>query len=203
MKSGADIFFDSVRSGMTATKSAARTWEQSRGDVDSKMPGLAGPVFKDPIQIEARPGVAPEEVVLRIRHRGLTRLRIFARIDPPLRELVPAAKEKKTVSPHELKVKQVSFAPASARPDEDQSVLTVDVGTIPDNQPAGTYEGFITAANFELIIARLTVRVAPKATRETGVPKTSPRQPQPQRQRQRYVPTRHPPRGRARSKQGR
>ena len=42
VRDGTDIFFDSIKSGMKSTRSVAKTWEQSREDVDAN-PVLAGP----------------------------------------------------------------------------------------------------------------------------------------------------------------
>ena len=178
VKDGTELFFDSIRSGTKSTERLARTWNESRTDVDAK-PVLAGPVFEETVEIVASPGEHPRPVRLPIRHKGLTRLRIHAALDPwPVAIQRPKKKSEKSseVPPPEAAGQrfaggpQVSFEPASdeERRDDATSILTVDLGQIPEDHPLGTYEGFIRATNFELLIARLRIRV--RARREESSP---------------------------------
>ena len=183
VRDGTDIMFDAVRSGTNSMRDVARTWEQSRADIDVK-PTLAGPVFNEQIVITVSPGDSPDPVKERIRHRGLARLRIYAEMSPDLMELRPVgtdtsksktaksrtaesgtAESETTESappaPKAPVVKSVTFKPASDRDDEDFSVLTVVLDPIDPHQKPAEYEGLIRAKNFELLIAKLKVRVVP------------------------------------------
>ena len=160
VKEGTDIFVDSIRSGTDSMKSVAKTWQQSRSDVEAKPP-LAGPVFEGLIDVTVRAGDRATPVEKQIRHRGLTRLRIHAVMDPPLKELQPFGTGRDTSRSGPLNVEKVRFEPASERDDEEVSVLTVDIGHVSSDQPVADYEGLIRAQNFELLIARLRVRVLP------------------------------------------
>jgi hypothetical protein len=166
-RAGTNIFFDAVKDGMTSANQLARTVVQSRKDVDTRIPKLAGPVFEDPVEVAGTAGQRPDVKTLSIKHRGLARLRIHAQVESPLREVNPP-KEGET-SHQELRVREVTFEPAA---DEvkypDTSVLTVEVGTIPNSQRPGVYEGVITAKNFELLIANLRVTVAAASERRAA-----------------------------------
>ena len=177
---GTELFFDTIRSGTRSTGRLARTWERSREDADAP-PALAGPVFEEPIEIEARPGDHPDAIIRPIRHKGLTRLRIDAIVDPsPVLIPRPRRSSAKSTELHEADEKaetvrfrsdmRVSFEPADReRYDDATSVLKVEVGAIPDQQKPGIYEGFIRAANFELLIARLRIRVLERAYERTAL----------------------------------
>ena len=169
-----EILFDSVRSGTESMMSMAKTVQQSRTDAEDK-PVLAGPVIEELIEITARAGERPDPVEKRVRHRGLTRLRIHAVMDPPLKELQPPDSGRDASSARPLNVERVSFEPASGSDDEEFSVLTVDVGTIERSQTHADYEGLIRAGNFELIIARLRVHVLAPETETPARPKPRPR----------------------------
>ena len=178
-RNGSEIFFDSMNSGMKATRRLARTWTRSREDVDAQ-PVLAGPVFEDPIEFKGKAGEAVEPIVRPIRHKGLTRLRIDAVVDPlPVEIRRPGKTARKGTEGHSEEQEEaqtfagrvrVSFAPATnmERYDETTSLLTVSLGEIPANQNPGLYEGFIRASNFELLIARLRIRVM-KGSADTTV----------------------------------
>ena len=110
-----------------------------------------------------------------IRHRGLTRLRIHAVLDPEPTEIQRPQRKRtgRERPPEEEKAAilgniKVSFEPAAdtERFDEVTSLLTVEVGVIPSGQKAGVYEGLIRASNFELLIARLRIHVLEAATDE-------------------------------------
>ncbi len=110
---------------------------------------LAGPVFEDPVEIKARAGQQPDRVVWPIRHRGLTRLRIHAVLDPEPTEIQrPQRKRTGRERPPEeeqaatLGNVKVSFEPAADTEtyDEVTSLLTVDVGEIPSGQKVGVYQ---------------------------------------------------------------
>jgi hypothetical protein len=157
MRDGSEIIFDSIRSATKSTQGLARTWEKSRDDIDTT-PVLAGPVFEDPVEMSAYQEHEPSPVILPIRHRGLTRLRIHAVVDPKPVE-IPRPKHG---PPTELGAPvQVSFEPSgpSEPYDDATSLLSIHVGQIPASQKPGLYEGFIRASNFELLIARLRIRV--------------------------------------------
>jgi len=157
VRDGSEIVFDSIRSATKSTQGLARTWEKSRDDIDTT-PVLAGPVFEDPVEISATVGESPSLVVLPIRHRGLTRLRIHAVVDPKPVE-IPRPEQGK---PEELgAMTQVSFEPATpSEPyDDATSLLRVHLGQIPISQKPALYEGLIRASNFDLLIARLRIRV--------------------------------------------
>jgi hypothetical protein len=178
VRNGTELFFDSIKSGTKSTRRLARTWELSREDVEST-PVLAGPVFEDPVEITATAGEHAERVVLPIRHKGLTRLRIHAVVDPPPIEIRrPRRKSARSMEmPHVEEERgqpftgnvTVSFAPAIDMEEYDDatSLLTVDVRAIPTSQRPGVYEGLIRASNFELLIARLRIRVL-KAVQESS-----------------------------------
>jgi hypothetical protein len=161
VKDGTDIFIDSVRSGMESAKSLAKTWQDTRNDLDAK-PTLAGPVFEEEIVITAYPGQTPAPEKRRIRHRGLARLRIHAEVNP-LQELQPFGADSAKGGP--LYVNAVTFQPQDPAEDEEFSELTVDVGKIPADQRPAEYAGLITAKNFQLLIASLRVRVVEPETR--------------------------------------
>ena len=174
VRDGTEIFFDSIKSATKSTRSLAKTWEKSREDVDTA-PVLAGPVFEDPVEIKTRAGQQPDRVVWPIRHRGLTRLRIHAVLDPEPTEIQrPQSKRTGRERPPEeekaptLSNVKVSFEPAAdtERYDDVTSLLTVEVGEIPSGQKVGVYEGLIRASNFELLIARLRIHVLEAATDE-------------------------------------
>lgn len=164
-KKGTDIAFDSMRSGLNSGIDMAKTFAQSRKDVETGTPKLAGPVFVDPIVVSGKAGTTADKITRSIRHRGLTRLRIHVKVDPPLKKLIaPGSPEKSDTAPFNV---GVGFGPASEKPDEEFCVLTVDVGMIPPGL-SGDYEGMITASNFDLIIAKLRVRVAAADASEEG-----------------------------------
>lgn len=169
-RAGTDIFFDAVKDGMKSANQLARTVMQSRKDVDTRIPRLAGPVVEDPVEVTGVAGQRPDLKTLSIKHRGLARLRIQAQVESPLREVDPPTEGDETSS-RELEVRKVTFEPAA---DEvkypDTSVLTVDVGNIPTSQRPGVYEGVITAKNFELLIASLRVTVAPASGHRAAPP---------------------------------
>jgi hypothetical protein len=158
VKDGTGILFDSIKSGTNSVKSVARTWEQANGDVTAP-PVLAGPVFEERIDVTVSAGERLNEITKKIRHRGLTRLRIHAEMNPELKELQPSGTGRDPSKPTILPVQSVTLAPATPSDDEVFSVLTVAFGTIPADQKAGVYEGLIRAKNFELLIAKLRVRV--------------------------------------------
>jgi hypothetical protein len=161
---GTDIFFESIKSGTKSVKNAAKTWEQTRVDVEAK-PMLAGPIFEQLIEITAVAGGAePDPVKRRIRHRGLTRLRIRAAMAPQPKEL--RASGESSPDGGSLTVQYVSFEPEIERDDkgkieesEEYSVLKIVVGPVAANQKIAVYDGLIRAENFELLIAKLRVHV--------------------------------------------
>jgi hypothetical protein len=159
VRDGTEIMFDSFRSGTSSLRTMARTFQQSRDDVDAR-PRLAGPVFYDPIVVKAQAGTRPEEEIRTIRHPGLTRLRIHATVDA-LRYLTPAGAPPDQAHHGTLTVESVTFEPVPEN-ENDMSRLTVSVGTIADNQIPGVYEGHIVAKNFELLITKLRVIVQPR-----------------------------------------
>jgi hypothetical protein len=159
VRDGTDILIDSLRTGTNSVRTVARTWEQSRDDVDAK-PGLAGPVLEDPVEISAKAGERPQAARIPIPHRGLARLRIYAEVNPPLKELRPSGRGTDAASAAVPIVEEVSFWPASERADEESCLLKVQIGMIETNHQGGVFEGLIRAKNFELIIAKLRVRVA-------------------------------------------
>jgi hypothetical protein len=170
------ILFDSIRSGTESIKSVAKTWEQSRDDVEAK-PVLAGPIFEETIVITASAGDRPDPEVRTIRHRGLARLRIHAEVNPPLKDLRPSGTEKDSAISGGLHVTTVKFGPRTERDDEEFSVLVVDVGPIRSSQKPAVYEGLITAKNFQLLIAKLRVEVVARkapATRPTKAKRQAP-----------------------------
>jgi hypothetical protein len=181
VRGGTELFFDSIKSGTKSTERLARTWNQSRTDIDAT-PVLAGPVFEDPVVIEARAGENPRPVVMPIRHRGLTRLRIRAIVDPWPVAVQRARKRSATAvgsvpRPEQAPAESfagkvhVTFQPAEDLNtyDDATSLLTVDVGRIPPDQRAGTYEGLIRAVDFALLIAPLRICVH-KADKESSSP---------------------------------
>jgi hypothetical protein len=174
VRDSTDILFDSLRSGTESMLSMAKTVQQSRSDAEDT-PVLAGPVIEELIEITARAGERPDRVEKRVRHRGLTRLRIHAVMDPPLKELLPPDTGRDASSARPLNVEKVSFEPASGSDDEEFSVLTVEVGMIERSQTPADYEGLIKAGNFELIIARLRVHVLAAETETPARPKPRPR----------------------------
>lgn len=141
------------------------TFERSQGDA-SGAPTLSGPVFEDIITIDAVQGRKTEVVTRQIRHVGLARLRIHAQA-PPLKEVTGGSKgPDKTYQ--ELGIARVSFAPVDGDAGEHTSELKVDVGRVSSEQPPGTYEGLITAKNFQLLIGRVRVRVAESGKTSRG-----------------------------------
>jgi hypothetical protein len=173
MRKGNEILLDSTRSGMNAAMSFVEALANARTDVDER-PRLAGPVF-DSLTVKAAPG-QPINQSWPIRNRGLARLRIHVKAEP-LHYLERAAEAgthdeadegqpagfvrrgKTKVAP--LSVTDVRFEPEG--PGEEISVLTVLIDPIPANQLPGTYEGSITADNFDLFIGQLRVEVAKTA----------------------------------------
>ena len=162
MKKGNEILLDSTRSGMSAALTFAETLANVRKDVEEKLPSLAGPIF-DALTMKAAPGELSANASWRIRNRGLARLRIH---------VTPAELQYRSKSPAPppgvkppppLRVKEVSFGPEGK--DREISVLAVQLDQIPANQPAGTYEGSITAANFDLFIGQLSVAVTNDGSR--------------------------------------
>ena len=163
VKDGTDIVVDSLKAGMKSTERLASTWEQSRKDVDDA-PILAGPVFEDVIEITARQGEQPTSPPpLTVRHPGLMRLRIVAVVSPRPKKLkTPGEADYELESAKEFMGDiDVEFEP-SRDPEKCQqniSELTITFGAIPSRQAPGVYEGRIRATNFELLIARLRIRV--------------------------------------------
>jgi hypothetical protein len=157
MKDSSNIFFDAVKSGTKSMKSVAKTFQQSRDDLQSN-PLLAGPVFNETLTVRVRAGEQAQPFTREIRHRGLTRLRIHVAVDPGLKQLHKTDARVDAPLLAKMKVADVSFKPKSET-DDEVSVLTVDLGNVPDNQPPGNYEGLITAKNFALLIAKLRVIV--------------------------------------------
>jgi len=153
IREGTDIFLDSLRSGTKAMSSVAKTFEQSRKDVDANPP-LAGPVFPDTIVIKAVAGEPPPVKQEMMHHKGLKRLRINAVVSPKLQLLV-SAQQRST-----LDVRSVEFEPLRPKDDKsDELQLTIDIGRISADTTPGAYEGIIRASNFELAIAKLRVEV--------------------------------------------
>jgi hypothetical protein len=156
IREGTDIFLDSLRSGTKAMSSVAKTFEQSRKDVEAQ-PALAGPVFPDPIAVEVTADSTPLPIHRLIHHRGLTRLRINAIVSPALQLLTSPERRSK------LDVKSVEFEPVAPKDDKnDVCQLTIDIGYVPKDQAPGDYDGMIRASNFELLIVKLRVTVRPK-----------------------------------------
>jgi hypothetical protein len=152
MQKGNAIVLDSVASGMRAATSLADTLAKTRKEVDEQQPKLAGPVFDDTVTIEVTAGRTAHILEREIRHRGLARLRIRPEVSK-LQQLGKGAKGS-------LTVKYVEFELSKDPKKPDVSVLRVDLGSIPEGQSAGRYEGQITAKNFDLLIAQLRVVVA-------------------------------------------
>jgi hypothetical protein len=148
MTKGNEILLDSTRSGMSAAMTFAETLANARTDVDEKLPRLAGPVF-DSLAMKVAPGESSAKASWPIRNRGLARLRIHVKAEDLRYRGEPAAPP--------LYVKEVRFEPEGK--EREISVLTVEIKPIPADQPAGMYEGSITAANFELFIGQLSVEV--------------------------------------------
>ena len=178
MKKGNEILLDSTRTGMSAAMSFAEMLANARTDVDQKLPRLAGPVFES-LTVKAAPG-QPIERSWSIQNRGLARLRIHVRAEPlhylerateagthEASEVHPAdfvRRGKTRVRP--LHVKEVRFEPEHKS--KEISVLTVLTDPIPREQPPGTYEGSITADNFDLFIGQLRVEVPKTAYSPPG-----------------------------------
>jgi hypothetical protein len=156
MQRGNRIVLDSLAAGINSTNSLARTMAKTRIDADEQRPKLAGPVFDDTLTVTFQQGQADTQRTFRIDHPGLTRLRIHAQVSPLVQLGEDAA--------HSLRVKEVSFEPAAPPNHEKTSLLKIDFGQILDTQVAGTYEGHITAANFDLLIARVQVVISASAT---------------------------------------
>lgn len=156
-----DILMDAMRSATKSTKSAAKTWGQSRNDTDAS-PTLAGPVFVEPIRIELVAGGDPVPLTKIKEHRGLARLRINAVIDP-VPSLVPAPVEPMLLASNTIA--DVAFQPAapvgptSEKASVDNQTELTFTAKAPANQTPGVYHGAIRASNFELLIARLVVVV--------------------------------------------
>jgi hypothetical protein len=159
VRDGTDIMLDSIRSSTKSTKSVARAWQQSRDDVGAN-PVLAGPVFDAPIDVEGRPGQRPRPFTAEIHHRGLARLRINAVVDPQPLEVPPPVDRDAAVFNSAI---SATFEPITGpepdEPDPEVSRLTITFGAIPSRQRPGVYDGLIRASNFELLIARLRIRV--------------------------------------------
>ena len=158
MQKGNEIFLDSVASGMRAATSLADTLAKTRKDVDEQQPKLAGPVFDDTLTIQVMAGRTANEYKREIRHRGLTRLRIR----PEASTLQQLGKN----ATGSLTVQSVHFEPSEDPKKPDVSILTIELGLIPGGQSPGTYEGQITAKNFDLLIAQLRIVVAAEAAPE-------------------------------------
>jgi hypothetical protein len=158
MQKGNAIVLDSVASGMRAATSLADTLAKTRKEVDQEQPKLAGPVFDDVLTINVTAGRTPQIFEREIRHRGLARLRIRPEVSK-LQQLGKGA----TGS---LTVKRVRFEPTEDPKKPDISILSVEVGPIPEGQSAGRYEGQITAKNFDLLIAQLRVVIGASAETE-------------------------------------
>jgi len=166
MRDSTNILLDSTKSSMKAVHDAAQTVAQSRDDVDKK-PKMAGPVFPDPICIDATIGGPPSVVDKKIRHVGLSRLRIEAYVDPLQKLNVPEGRPGDMLS-----IAEVSFVPSTLPDEKDVSILHIDVGDVPAYQEPGVYEGLIIASNFELLIAVLRVTVKGLAAEARPEPAT-------------------------------
>jgi hypothetical protein len=154
MKDGTKLYLDSAKSGMDAVRNFADTVAKSRADTGDKVPRLAGPIFEDTLVIEVVAGQSTQPKTYEKQHAGLARLRILAQADPLVQLDVPAQQ-----SAAALTLAKVRFEPSEDPDKKDVSVLYVDPGMIRDDQTPATYEGFITATNFELLIARVRVIV--------------------------------------------
>ncbi len=162
------IVLDSLAAGVNGANGLARTLAKTRIDADEQRPKLAGPVFDDPLTVSVRQGQAGAEAEWLIDHPGLTRLRIQAEVSP-LVELGPVRAEGEGVTrvnrvTPTLPVEAVSFEPAARPNHQKTSVLKIKFGRIDDTQTVGTYQGQVTAANFDLLIARVQVVIAASAT---------------------------------------
>jgi len=157
MRKGNEILLESTRSGMSAAVSFVETLANVRTDVDEKLPRLAGPVF-DSLTMKAAPGQSSIEASWPIRNRGLARLRIHATAEAL--QYRRKSGDRRRPDPPPLNVK-VAFEPNEKNP--ETSILTVRINKVPDDQPTGTYEGSITADNFDLFIGQLRVEVAEPA----------------------------------------
>lgn len=155
---GLGIARDAAESATRSVKRVVDTFEASRADVDAP-PTLAGPVFEDVVRIDATPGSEPKAVTRKIRHAGLTRLRIVAQV-PPLKRIDGSGRLAEGQDAAQLPVQSVTFMPTSET-EEQFSQLAVVIGKIAADQKSGMYEGLITAKNFSLLIARLRVCVDP------------------------------------------
>jgi len=153
MKKGNEILLDSTRSGMSAAMTFAETLVNARTDVEQKLPRLAGPVF-DSLAVKVAPGALLPPASWPIRNRGLARLRILVKAEP--------LQYRGKTGPPPLYVKDVRFEPKGKN--QEISVLTVWFDKIPAEQPAGPYEGSITADNFDLFIGQLRVEVLKAAS---------------------------------------
>jgi hypothetical protein len=158
VKNSTDLFLESIRSGMKSTKRLATTWAQSRDDLGEN-PVLAGPIFEEVIEVSGKPGDALESKQREISHRGLMRLRIDVMKPQPkaLRKHGEPVDDPKSYRG----TITATFDPSQdpEKRDKDYSVLDVEFGPIPDDQPPAVYEGLIRASNFELLIARLRINV--------------------------------------------
>ena len=182
MQRGNRIVLDSLAAGVNSTNSLARTLAKTRIDAEEQRPKLAGPVFDDLLTVSFQQGQADAKAEWPIDHPGLTRLRIHAQVSPLL-ELGPVRAPDKGVTrvnrvTPTLPVAEVSFEPAASPNHQKTSLLKIKFGRIPDTQVAGTdqggripdtqvagtYQGQVTAANFDLLIARLQVVVSPSKT---------------------------------------
>lgn len=164
---GTHILIDSVKTGMASTERMAEVWQKSREDIEAN-PVLAGPVFEERINVTTKIGETPQVPPMKIRHRGLMRLRINAVVDPRPKRLAP---EGTSEADRAFKGSiTVSFDPSSDPSEirQDISILKVVFGQVPP-QEAGVYDGIIRASNFELLIARLriTVEEAAPTTRQS------------------------------------
>lgn len=158
MGEGLGIARDAAESTTQSAKRVVDTFEASRADLDAP-PTLAGPVFEDVVRIDAAPGSEPTPIPRKIRHAGLTRLRIVAQVRP-LKRIDDSGRLAEGKDAAELPVQSVTFMPTSAT-EEQFSELIVAIGKIAAGQKPGMYEGLITAKNFSLLIARLRVCVDP------------------------------------------
>lgn len=155
MERGNRIALDSLAAGMNSTNTLARTMAKTRLDAEEQRPKLAGPVFDDILTVRFNQGQPDATGVWPIDHPGLTRLRIRAQVTP-LRQLHADVE-------HSLRAEKVLFEPAEKPNEQKTSVLTINFGRIPDTQVAGTYQGHVTAENFDLLIATVQVVILPSA----------------------------------------
>jgi hypothetical protein len=161
-----DIFADSARSATATVADVAATWRKNREEGTGQP--LAGPIFADPIAVDVAQGDTPRPVTMDIRHVGLARLRINAAMNPHPQLLGSGG-----LAPS-LAIRRVTFEP---NPDDREatSTLTIEFAPIPREAPTGLYEGVVKATNFQLMIARLRVRVTAAAGGEGASAGNAPR----------------------------